>query len=47
MSFEKKIQEHKSNEELAEFLGGYFSTKADHTIYWLEEAIKRIQKGEI
>ncbi|MGG3926602.1 helix-turn-helix transcriptional regulator [Metabacillus fastidiosus] len=47
MSFEKSIQENKKNEKLAEFLGGYFSSKADHTIYWLEEAIKQIQKGEI
>ncbi|MED4404012.1 hypothetical protein [Metabacillus fastidiosus] len=47
MSFEKSIQENKKNEKLAEFLGGYFSSKADHTIYWLEEAIKQIQKSEI
>ncbi|MEC2077129.1 hypothetical protein [Metabacillus fastidiosus] len=47
MSFENSIQENKRNERLVEFLGIYFSTKPDHIIYWLEEVIKEIQKGEI
>ncbi|KMY53757.1 transcriptional regulator [Bacillus sp. FJAT-27231] len=47
MNFEKPIQQNKRNENLNKFLGGYFSSKADHTIYWLEETIKQIREGNI
>jgi hypothetical protein len=34
-------------ESFKEFMGDYFSTRAEHTIYWLEELIKRIKQEEI
>ncbi|MBT2667191.1 PadR family transcriptional regulator [Bacillus sp. ISL-4] len=37
----------KENENIGEFLNGYLSTKADHTIYWFEELIKRIKAKEL
>ncbi|MGE7662377.1 PadR family transcriptional regulator [Peribacillus sp. NPDC097197] len=47
--FEKQIKMEKDHdkEKLVEYLGEYFSSRADHTIYWLDEVIKRIQQGEL
>lgn len=47
LEFEKKVQVDKEKEKLVEFLGSYLSTRADHTIHWLEELIKRIKLGDI
>lgn len=47
MEFEKVVEIDEDNEKITKFLGQYFSTKADHTIYWLEEAIKQIKNEEI
>ena len=47
--FEKQIKMKKDHdkEKLVEYLGEYFSSRADHTNYWLDEVIKRIQQGEL
>ncbi|MFJ7744799.1 PadR family transcriptional regulator [Peribacillus sp. NPDC097295] len=47
--FEKqmKMKKDQDKEKLVEYLGEYFSSRADHTIHWLDEVIKRIQQGEI
>lgn len=47
-SFEKQIQVNKNTDkqQLVKYLGEYFSTREDHTIYWLDELITRIEKGE-
>lgn len=45
--FKKHVSIEKDKEKLNEFIGGYVSTKAEHTIKWLEELIKRIQCGDI
>ena len=47
--FEKQIKMEKDHdkEKLVEYLGEYFSSRADHTIHWLDEVIKRIQQGEL
>ncbi|MBA9026503.1 helix-turn-helix transcriptional regulator [Peribacillus huizhouensis] len=47
MDFDKQIQVDKDKENLKEFLGGYISTRTEHTISWLEELIKRIQQMDI
>jgi DNA-binding PadR family transcriptional regulator len=47
MGFEKQIQIEEENEKLIEFIGGYVSTRSEHTIHWLEELIKRIKQGQI
>lgn len=39
--------EPKGNENIREFLAGYFSTRTDHTISWFEELIKRIKTKEL
>ncbi|MEC0272290.1 hypothetical protein [Peribacillus frigoritolerans] len=39
--------EPKGNENIREFLEGYFSTRTDHTISWFEELIKRIKTKEL
>ncbi|MBP2240354.1 DNA-binding PadR family transcriptional regulator [Cytobacillus eiseniae] len=41
------VQTYKDSEKIREFLNSYFSTKTEHTIYWLEELIMRIKQGEI
>ncbi|RID82584.1 PadR family transcriptional regulator [Peribacillus asahii] len=46
-NFEKQIQIDKEHEKFAEFMSGYVSTRTEHTIYWLEELIKRIKQREI
>jgi len=45
--FKERVKIDEDKKAFAEFMVGYASTKADHTIYWLEELIKRIQEGEI
>ncbi|MEH6945719.1 PadR family transcriptional regulator [Bacillus sp. JJ634] len=46
-NFEKQIEIDKEHEKFAEFMSGYVSTRTEHTIYWLEELIKRIKQREI
>ena len=45
--FKHKVEIDEENEKLIEFVGGYISTRVDHTIYWLEELIEQIQEGKI
>ncbi|MDM5210767.1 PadR family transcriptional regulator [Peribacillus sp. NJ4] len=45
--FEQQIQVDEGHEKFIEFMSGYVSTRTEHTIYWLEELIKRINQGEI
>ncbi|MDM5221060.1 PadR family transcriptional regulator [Peribacillus sp. NJ11] len=45
--FEQQIQIDEGHEKFIEFMSGYVSTRTEHTIYWLEELIKRINQGEI
>ncbi|MGG0643787.1 helix-turn-helix transcriptional regulator [Sporosarcina gallistercoris] len=47
MNFENNTPRDKKSENLNELLLGYFTTKSDHTIYWLEEAIKQIEQGNL
>lgn len=47
MEFEKQVQIDKNKEKLVDFIGSYVSNRADHTIHWLEELIKRIKQGKI
>ncbi|MCC3359664.1 PadR family transcriptional regulator [Bacillus sp. REN16] len=37
----------KDYEKFRKFMGGYLSTRTEHTINWLEELINRIKQGEI
>ncbi|MEK3888356.1 PadR family transcriptional regulator [Bacillus sp. FSL K6-3431] len=46
-SFEEFVQIDQDNERLRKFFAGYFSTKSEHTIYWLGELIQQIQRREI
>ncbi|MDM5360709.1 PadR family transcriptional regulator [Peribacillus sp. RS7] len=45
--FEQQIQIDEGHEKFIEFMSGYVSTRTEHTIYWLEELINRINQGEI
>lgn len=45
MDFE--IQVDKDKEKFIKYLDGYYSTRAEHTIFWLKELIKQIQQKEI
>ena len=45
--FEKKVEVDEENKNLVEFIGEYVTARVDHTIYWLEELIKQIQKEQI
>ncbi|WP_419881460.1 PadR family transcriptional regulator [Peribacillus sp. B-H-3] len=45
--YEDKVKIDKENEAFVEFMAGYVSTKTEHTIYWLEELIKKINQGAI
>jgi len=47
MAVEKQMQIDKDKEKFIDFIGGYFSTRAEHTIHWLEELIKQIRNGDI
>ncbi|WP_432353659.1 PadR family transcriptional regulator [Sporosarcina sp. A2] len=47
MNFKNDSHKDKKSENLNELLVGYFTTKSDHTIYWLEEAIKQIEQGNL
>ncbi|MBD7945453.1 MULTISPECIES: PadR family transcriptional regulator [Psychrobacillus] len=44
---EIKVQLSEEKEHLVKYLGEYFSSKKEHTTYWLEELIKRIERNEI
>ena len=45
--FKTKVQIDEENKNLIEFVGGYISTRVDHTVYWLDELIQQIQEGKI
>ncbi|MDW0109794.1 PadR family transcriptional regulator [Sporosarcina aquimarina] len=47
MNFENTSKRDRKSENLNELLVGYFTTKSDHTIYWLEEAIIQIEQGNL
>jgi hypothetical protein len=47
LDFKKKIQIDKDNEKLIVFIGGFVSTRLEHSIYWLEELIKQIRQGNL
>lgn len=44
---EVKSQLSTEKEHLVKYLGNYFSSKKEHTTYWLEELIASIEKNEI
>ncbi|KAB7665903.1 PadR family transcriptional regulator [Bacillus sp. B1-b2] len=46
-SLEQRMSVDASKEKFMGFISGYYTTKADHTIYWLDELIKRITNEEI
>ena len=46
-SLEQRIPIDERNEKFLGFISGYFTTRADHTIYWLDELIKKIKDGQI
>lgn len=45
--FDSQIMIDENNEKFVKFMVGYFSTKVEHKIYWLEELIKQIKQEEI
>lgn len=47
MNFDNNIHRDRKSENLHELLIGYFTSKSDHTIYWLEETIRQIEIGNI
>lgn len=47
LDFEKQIRIEKDKEKFMKYLDSYYSTRSEHTIYWLEELIKQIQQREI
>ncbi|MCM3758010.1 helix-turn-helix transcriptional regulator [Sporosarcina aquimarina] len=47
MKFENTSQKDKKSENLHELLIGYFTTKSDHSNYWLEEAIRQIEQDNL
>lgn len=44
---EKQIQISEEYEQFALFMNDYISTNLEQTVYWLEELINRIKRGEI
>lgn len=46
-TFREIINVEESKMNFVNFMSDYFDGKAEHTAYWLEETIKRIQQGEI
>ncbi|MGD6855987.1 PadR family transcriptional regulator [Bacillus infantis] len=42
---EKHVGE--AHQNIREFMEGYVSTRMEHTIYWLEELIRRVERKEI
>lgn len=47
LDFEKQIRKDQVKENFLNYLQGYYSSKSEHTIYWLEELIKQIQEKKI
>lgn len=47
MNFENTAYKDKKSENLNELLVGYFTTKSDHTIYWLEKTITQIEQDNL
>ncbi|NQD67451.1 PadR family transcriptional regulator [Bacillus haikouensis] len=45
--FKDVIQIDEDNEKLITFLGDFVTTRVDHSTYWLEQLIKKLQEGEI
>jgi DNA-binding PadR family transcriptional regulator len=45
--FKDVIQIEEDNEKLITFLGDFVTTRVDHSTYWLEQLIKKLQEGEI
>lgn len=45
--FEERVQIDNENERFIEFLSSYISNRVEHTIYWLEELIKRLEQDQI
>ncbi|MCY7688860.1 PadR family transcriptional regulator [Bacillus altitudinis] len=46
-TYETLMQVEKNREALADFLGGYVTTRADHNIHWLKELIISVKEGKI
>ena len=44
---EDKVILTEEKKHLIKYLGDYFSSKKEHTTYWLEELIASIEKNEI
>ena len=44
---ESKVQLSEDKKQLVNYLGEYFSSKKEHTTYWLEELVKRVEREEI
>lgn len=44
---ESKVQLSEDKKHLVNYLGEYFSSKKEHTTYWLEELVERIEREEI
>lgn len=47
LELENKIQIDQEKVKFVEFLSGYFSSRTEHTMYWLEKLISQIKQGEI
>ncbi|MBD7907740.1 PadR family transcriptional regulator [Sporosarcina gallistercoris] len=47
MNFDNTSPRDEKSENLNDLLVGYFTTKSDHTIHWLEEAIRQIEQGNL
>jgi DNA-binding PadR family transcriptional regulator len=45
--FKDVIQIEEDNEKLITFLGDFVKTRVEHSTYWLEQLIKKLQEGEI
>ncbi|EXY05687.1 MULTISPECIES: PadR family transcriptional regulator [Bacillus cereus group] len=45
--YENHIPKDTEKENLVEFFSGYFSSRAEHTVHWLEELIQLIKKEEL
>jgi len=46
-SFENALEVSEASEKFVEFIAGYSLSKAEHTSFWLEELIEKIQRKEI
>ncbi|AMX00458.1 PadR family transcriptional regulator [Rummeliibacillus stabekisii] len=45
--FKDQIELDEDSEKFVNYMTGYVSTKTEHTIFWLEELIKRIKQGQL